>query len=160
MYRVLFQINDVFFTFYSSKNPEIMYHCFHKNILSSTTVLNNDSKKKNWLNSKAMISERSCDWKPDKWQLCHHRNKVHFKIYSKRKKYHCFYCIFDQINAFLGSIRDIFQNHWKMLWKLYCSLLVHVRYNIRIIFIWTNEWGITNNSCTLQLIQKWCMSHF
>ncbi len=37
-----------FLTFYSSKNPEIMYPCFHKKILSSTIVLNTDSKKKNY----------------------------------------------------------------------------------------------------------------
>jgi len=47
-------------------------------------------------------------------QLWHHRDKLHFKIYLKKKKnviifYNItvFYFIFDQIHAALVSIRDI-----------------------------------------------------
>ncbi len=48
----------------------------------------------------------------------HHRNKLHFKIYSNRKvilhfnnisQYNSFFCIFNNINAALVSRRDFFQ---------------------------------------------------
>ncbi len=34
----------------------------------------------------------------------------YFKLYTILQ-YYCFYCIFDQINAALESIRDFFQKH-------------------------------------------------
>ncbi len=46
---------------------------------------------------------------PENLALSHHKNKLHFKIYSNRKQlfkncnhallYYCYYCIFDQING-------------------------------------------------------------
>ncbi len=74
-----------------------------------------------------MISEGSCDsenWSNDAGHsVLNHRNKLHFKIYSHRKKlfwiviifiqYYCFYCIFDQINIPLVSRRDFIQKHKK-----------------------------------------------
>ncbi len=47
------------------------------------------------------------------FQLCPHRNKLYFKIYSIENsyfnisQYYSFYSIFDQINAALVSIRDL-----------------------------------------------------
>ncbi len=63
-----------------------------------------------------MMSEGSCDWSNDAENTAaHHRNKLHFNIYLKKKPviwncnnisyYCCFYCIFDQINAALVSRR-------------------------------------------------------
>jgi len=70
-----------------------------------------------------IISEGSFDSKD--WSFdaensaLHHKNKLHFKIYSKRKQfffqivifsqYYCFYCIFNQTNATLVSIRNFFK---------------------------------------------------
>ncbi len=71
-----------------------------------------------------MISEGSCDtedWSNDAENTAaHHRNKLHFTIYSHRKQifeiviiFYNFYCICDQINAALVSRRDFFQKHEK-----------------------------------------------
>ncbi len=57
------------------------------------------------------------DWSNDaENSALHHRNKLHFTIYYNRIKsfkilikFHNFYCIFDQINAALGSIGDFLQ---------------------------------------------------
>ncbi len=69
-----------------------------------------------------MISEGSCgteDWSNDAISSpLHHRNKLHFKIYSNRKQSfknaiifpHFFTVFFDQINVAFASIRD-FQKH-------------------------------------------------
>ncbi len=66
-----------------------------------------------------MISERSCD--PEDWsndtENC--GNKLHFRIYqnicNNISQYCSFYCVFDQINAGLESINDVFQKHKKNL---------------------------------------------
>ncbi len=71
-----------------------------------------------------MISEGSCDtedWSNDaENSASHHNNTLHFRIYSNGKQilncnnnlqYNYFYCIFDQINTDLVSIRDVFQKH-------------------------------------------------
>ncbi len=70
-----------------------------------------------------MISEGSRD--TEDWSngaensALHHKNKWYFKIYKQKmiilncnniSQYYCFYCIFDQINAAVVSIRD-FQKH-------------------------------------------------
>ncbi len=69
-----------------------------------------------------MFSEGSCDtedWSDDaENSALHHRNKLHFKIYLKRNQliwnkiiFHniTVYCIYDQINAALVSIRVFFK---------------------------------------------------
>lgn len=49
--------------------------------------------------------------------LCHHSNKLHFKIYNNAVILNCYnrpisqyYCKFDQINASLMNIKRIFKN--------------------------------------------------
>jgi len=45
-----------------------------------------------------------------------HRNKLHFKILLEiEKKNPFFYCIFDQINAALVSLRDFFEQSFEQL---------------------------------------------
>jgi len=62
-----------------------------------------------------MISEGSCDPFSNYAEnsALHHRNKIHFEIYSKKavifnnnSQDFCFYCIFDQISAALVSRRS------------------------------------------------------
>ncbi len=81
-------------TFFFSKNPEIMYHGFHK-ILSSTPILridNNNKKKCSWaVNQWIRRISAECDTKDRRVmmlqiQLYHHRKWLHLKIYSNIKK--------------------------------------------------------------------------
>ncbi len=64
-----------------------------------------------------MISEESCDAvkKIQKLQLCRHRNKLHFKIYSNNKtvilyfndiSQNYWFTLFDQINAAMVSLNN------------------------------------------------------
>jgi len=87
-----------------------------------------------------------------KIQLFHHRNKLHFKIYSNREQsvqkcnnisqHHCFYCSFDHINAALLSIRDFFQKLKKNPTNSH-KLLNSVRYiNSFILALYTLLWAI------------------
>ncbi len=73
-----------------------------------------------------MISEGSCDtedWSNDaENSALHHRNKIHFKIYSNRKQlfeiviiFHNITICFDQTNATLVSIRDISNPNYSKL---------------------------------------------
>ncbi len=73
-----------------------------------------------------MISEGS--WDTEDWSndaensALHQRHKLHFAIYSQKKKIILnnnisqYYCFIYQINAVLVSIRDIFQKHKKTHW--------------------------------------------
>ncbi len=79
-----------------------------------------------------------------KVQLCHHRNKVYFKIYKNRKqlfqieiifsKYNTFfYCILDQINLTLVKIWDlknIKQNNRPQMLELYSIMIIWNGYSL------------------------------
>jgi len=57
-----------------------------KYILRSTTAFNNDNKKECFWNHQIMISDAE-DWRNDaENSALHHRNKLHFNIYSNRKQ--------------------------------------------------------------------------
>ncbi len=128
--RFHFQINCVFWTFYSSKNPKNIFNSVSTKILSSANDFNIDCDKKCFLNTKSA----DCN---DVWrimltlktgammlkiQLCHDRNKLHLKIYWNWKHFFnatfyftilMFYCIFHQINAILVSYKTV--KHKKIL---------------------------------------------
>ncbi len=53
-----------------------MYHNFHKNV-KQHTVLNNDNNK----HQISILEKILNDHVTLKMQLCHHRNKLHFKMY-------------------------------------------------------------------------------
>ncbi len=81
-------------TFYSSVNPEkIKYITVSIKIFCSTTVFNIDNNHKCFLSSKSVYYYdfwRSCDsedWSNDADNsAAHHRNILHFTIYSHRKQ--------------------------------------------------------------------------
>ncbi len=56
-------------------------------------------------------------------------------------QYYCFYCIFDQINAALVSIRDFFQKHYKNLptWS-WCA------FNVLLMCFFLFKWGDHHHS--------------
>jgi len=72
-----------------------------------------------------------------KMWICHHRNELRFKICSNRRFFlirifhyiPVFFCIFDQINAPLLSIRDFFQkltpNFWALVYARGHLTLIH-----------------------------------
>ncbi len=93
--QISFQINCVFWTFYSSKNPKNIFNSVSTKILSSANDFNIDCDKKCFLNTKSA----DCN---DVWrimltlktgammlkiQLCHDRNKLHLKIYWNWKHF-------------------------------------------------------------------------
>ncbi len=84
----------MFFTFYSLKNAEKQnVSWFPQKLLHSTTVFNIDNNKKYFwaLNQHiGMISEGlKTGVMMLKIQLCHHRNELHFKMYSYRETINC-----------------------------------------------------------------------
>ncbi len=69
-----------------------------------------------------MTSERSCDidWRNDAENSALPSQEYIWNIFKKVMyylQYYCFYCILDQINAGLVSIRDIFKKLGKYYWR-------------------------------------------
>ncbi len=117
-----------------------MHYGFHKSIKCLLTVfdIDNNNNKCSWTSNQhiIIIYEGSCDtenWRNAENLALNHRNKLHthththtphthiyIYIYSNRKgilyrinisQYYCFYCMFDQINAALVSIRHLLSNN-------------------------------------------------
>ncbi len=105
-------------TFYSSKNPEKICHCFHKNIMQHNcyhaehqiSILEWFLKDHVTLKTKVMATENSS---------FHHRNKLHFKIYSNRKHLYSIVIIFHLISFFPLHFQS---NKYSLLSKTNCSL--------------------------------------
>ncbi len=98
------------------KRPnKVLKHTVHKNIKFSILIEILWSTKLAYYN----------DFWRNRWdrrleiQICHHTNKLNIKIYTNKRQlflivsiFHSFYCIYNQINAALVSIRDFFQKHY------------------------------------------------
>ncbi len=115
-----------------------------------------------------MISEGSCDtedWSNDaENSAAHQRNKLHFTIYEIKdslncnvfSQYYCSYCIFDQINAALVSIRGLLKAktilptpNCLLSQNLHKSHLKMILYNTDMLIC--RAWHRPNKTCSTDL---------
>ncbi len=106
-----------------------VYHCFLQKYkaaqrFSTLKIIRNVS----WVLNQyiRLISEGSYgteDWSNDaENSALHHGCKLHFKIYSNRWQYYCFYCIFKSNKCSLFEHKT--QNIWDFFIKKYSRLLI------------------------------------